>query len=209
MDIKYPAADFGINSLYTVRCHELHWYLYKHCKPYPKQFKLSTLLNILMTYCKKANMIDLHNPSMICSDYDFSYAIGCKVLHRSQLPYFILKQLLVVPNLIGPNVVLEIITLTPTTNKPYFKNKKFYLTTSFRSLLNHVPSFQKHICMYTYSDAYVLLLEYLRVNKLNCLENLYCYMIVNDPLSKIFNVKTFHYNQILFLLRKKLIPNKV
>ena len=84
--------------------------IYKHCKPYPKQFKLSTLLNILMTYCKRDNMIDLQNPSMICCDYDFSYAIGCKVLHRSQLPYFILKQLLVVPNRIGPNVLLEIKT---------------------------------------------------------------------------------------------------
>jgi hypothetical protein len=61
--------------------------------------------------------------------------------------------------------------LTPTTNKPYFKNKKFYPTASFRALLNHVPSFQKLIYMYTYSDAYVLLIEYLRVNKINCLEN--------------------------------------
>jgi len=84
--------------------------IYKHCKPYTKQFKLSTLLNILMTYCKRANMIDLQNPSMICCDYDFSYAIECKVLHQSQLPYFILKQLLAVPNLVGPNVVLEINT---------------------------------------------------------------------------------------------------
>jgi len=114
----------------------------------------------------------------------------------------------VVPNLIGPNVVLEIITLTPTTNKPYFKNKKFYLTTSFRALLNHVPSFQKHIYMYTYSDAYVLLLEYLHVNNISCRGNPYCYMIVNDPLSKIFNVKAFHYNQIPFLLKKILIPIK-
>jgi hypothetical protein len=55
-------------------------------------------------------MIDLQNPSMICCDYDFSYAIECKVLHQSQLPYFILKQLLAVSNLVGPNVVLEINT---------------------------------------------------------------------------------------------------
>ena len=208
MTMKYPAADFGLHSFYTIRCHELNWYLYKYCKPYPKQFKLSTLLNILMTNCKKTNMIDSHNPSMICCDRDFSYALGCKVLHRSQLPYFILQQLLVLPNPIEPNVVIQFKTLTPTTNKPYFKNKKFYLTTSFRAVISCVPSFLKHVYVYTYSEAYVLLFEYLNVKKLYGVGNPYCYLIVDDPLSNIFNVKAFHYNQIPLLLKTKLIPVK-
>ena len=208
LPMEYPAADFGRHSLYTIRGHQLRWYSYKYCRPYPKQFKLSTMITILVKNCIRANMIDSHNPSMICCDRDFSHAIGCKVLHRSQLPYFILRQLLVVPNLIGPNVVVDIKTLKPTANKSYFKNKKFYLTTSFRSIVNRVPSFLKHVYVYTYSEAYLLLFEYLHINKFYCIGNPYCYLIVDDPLSKIFNVKAFHYNQVPFFLKKQLIPVK-
>jgi hypothetical protein len=63
-----------------------------------------------------------------------------------------------------------------------FKNKKFYLTSSFRSIVNRVPSFLKHVYVYTYSEAYLLLFEYLHINKFYCIGNPYCYLIVDDPL---------------------------
>ena len=170
-------------------------------------FTLGDVLDTIKTMTIRDGLFDPNNDSIIFCSKQLEAIVNMKVIHISQVRKQILPQMIRLP---------EQLELQENQNPPSLEvsdDEKFLMPLKLSSIIqnNHWIKYEKdlaHLQEFKFPDILNLTTSYIKSHRHELFEerNPDVAIVKNSPLCEILGVHAFHKHQLVFLLKKILIP---